>query len=232
MNATSTVVRNFDALGETELLDLARRGERDAFRQIMQRCNQRLFRCARSIVGDDAEAEDVVQESYVRAFAGLENFRGDASLPTWLTRIVVNEARGRLRQRKATVALETLDIESAERVVPFPSRAGYEDPMMAVAHVEIRRMLERAIDDLPEPFRLVFVLREIQELSVEETAEQLELLPETVKTRLFRARRLLRNALSDGLTGTFHEAFLFLGPRCARVTENVLRRLAVADPKT
>lgn len=214
-------------LPEASLAGLARDGDRDAFRAIMKQCNQRLFRVARSVVRDEAEAEDVLQEAYVRAFAAIGGFRGEAGLTTWLTRIVLNEARGRLRKRRNTVDLDELETAQAGggQVLVFPSRLGGEDPEGSAAGAEIRRLLERAVDDLPEPFRVIFILRDVEECSIEETAQALSIKPETVKTRLHRARRLLRQALdaqvSDALTG----AYPFLGARCERITEAVLSRL-------
>jgi len=218
---------DYAALDDTALVALARAGRREAFRQIMQRCNRRLFRVARSVVHDDAEAEDVVQEAYVDAFEHLADFRGEAALTTWLTRIVLNEANGRLRARKPTVALdqvETLQHEGG-RVISFPSRFGSEDPAAGAARGEIRRLLEHAVDELPEHFRVVFVMREIEECSVEDTAASLGLKPETVKTRLHRARRLLRAALHDKLATSMTDAFPFLGARCDRMTHAVLARI-------
>ncbi|MCC8364447.1 RNA polymerase sigma factor [Lysobacter sp. A6] len=219
---------DYESLDEPTLVGMARGGRRGAFREITRRCNRRLFRMARSVVHDDAEAEDVVQAAYVAAFEHLSDFRGEASLATWLTRIVLNEANGRLRARRPTVEIghiETLQQEGG-RVIAFPSRFGSEDPAADAARGEIRRLLERAVDDLPEPFRLVFVMREIEECSIEDTAVSLGLKPETVKTRLHRARRLLRLALQDTLESTMTDAFPFLGARCDRMTNNVLARIA------
>jgi RNA polymerase sigma-70 factor, ECF subfamily len=214
-------------LPESELVDFARAGDRQAFRAIMTRCNQRLFRIARAVVRDEAEAEDVLQEAYTRAFAAIATFRGDSGVATWLTRIVLNEAHGRLRRRKATVDLDELDVAQAgAQVLSFPGSARSEDPEADAARAQIRRILERAVDDLPEPFRLVFVLREVEELSVEETAAHLNLKAETVKTRLHRARRRLREALDAQLAGVMVGAYPFLGARCERITEAVLQRLA------
>lgn len=212
---------------EAELVSLAKRGDGQAFRAIMQACNQRLFRTARSIVRDDAEAEDVVQEAYARGFQHLAEFRGEASILTWLTRITVNEARGRLRQRRHTVELDELEAAQGDsgQILMFPSAYGAGDPERDAARAEARRLLERALDDLPEAFRLVFILREIEGCSVEETAVALDLKPETVKTRLHRARRLLRRSLDEKLASAMTGAFPFLGARCARITEAVLLRL-------
>lgn len=220
-------VVDYATLDDAALAGLAQTGQREAFRHIMQRCNQRLFRIARGVTGDDAEAEDVVQEAYARAFEKLHTFRGDASLATWMTRIVLNEAYGRLRQRRPTVAVEAIEAAQFEggRVLPFPSRYGNEDPAAGAARAQIRGLIENAVDALPEDFRVVFVLREIEQCSVEETARTLELKPETVKTRLHRARRLLRTALQDSVAASLSDAFPFLGARCERMTEAVLARL-------
>src|SRR3546814_9160087 len=159
---TETVA--WSTLPDAGLVALARRGQRGAFRELMQRCNQRLFRVARAVVRDDAEAEDVVQEAYTHAFAGLSTFRGESSLSTWLTRIVLNEANGRLRRRRPSVDIATFEAtpQEASRVVSFPNRFGSEDPAAAAARAQIRGLLEHAIDELPEAFRLVFVLRALE----------------------------------------------------------------------
>jgi RNA polymerase sigma-70 factor (ECF subfamily) len=192
----------------------------------MQRCNQRLFRVARGVVNDDAEAEDVVQEAYTHAYEKLHTFRGEAALLTWMTRIVLNEAYGRLRQRRNTVDIDQIEASQAsDRIVQFPSKFGNEDPAASAARAQIRKLVEHAIEELPEPFRIVFVMREIEECTVEETAYSLDLRQETVKTRLYRARRLLRAALHDNLASTLGDAFPFLGPRCDRMTTTVLKRL-------
>jgi RNA polymerase sigma-70 factor (ECF subfamily) len=191
------------ALGDSELVTLARRGDAAAFREIMRRNSRQLFRAARAILRDDVEAE-ALQEVYLRAFQGLAGFRGESSLSTWLTRIALNEALGRLRQRRAVVAMEVLDVAAGERqgalISPLPtlSRDGCSDPEGAAGRNEVRRSLRQAIEELPEPFRVVFVLRDVKEASVEKTAVLLGLRPETVRTRLHRARRMLRASL-DGL---------------------------------
>ena len=218
---------DYAALDDRALVALVRGGQREAFRHIMQRCNQRLFRIARSVVGDDTEAEDVLQESYLRAYHKLGSFHGDSTLLTWLTSIVLNEARGRLRKRHAMVGLEQLDASPPDthQVIQFPSRFGSEDPAASAARAQIRHLLEHAIDELPEAFRTVYVMRELEECTVEETAIQLRIKPETIKTRLHRARRLLRTALQATLADTLSEAFPFMGRRCARLTEAVMARL-------
>jgi len=224
--------RNVDALDDAELVQLARRNDGKAFRTIMQRNNRRLYRVARSVVGDDGEAEDVVQEAYVRAFGNLGTFRGDSSLTTWLTRITLNEALGRLRQQRPTVDLAVLDAQpaGAANVIPFPAMQPDTDPERAAAHQQIRHLIEEAIDELPENFRTVFVMRDIEELSIEETADFLDIEPATVKTRLHRARRLLRQALDQQLASTLTEAFPFDGKRCTQTADKVLERLQLSTP--
>jgi RNA polymerase sigma-70 factor (ECF subfamily) len=212
-------------LSDDQLVDFALKGDGIAFRQIMQRHNRHLYRVARGILGEDAEAEDVVQEAYMRAFQHMASFRRESALGTWLTRIVINEAVGRKRKRRPTVDLSHVDMpdnQEEARVIMFP---GASNPETETGRREMRRLLERAVDELPAIFRIVFVLRDVEQMSVEETAIQLQLKPETVKTRLHRARRLLRTALEEKLGSTLHEAYSFDGWRCERLTKSVLRRL-------
>ena len=226
--ARSTILnRPSSAIADTELVAEARRGNERAFRTIMERNNQRLFRIARMVLKDDAEAEEVVQEAYLRAFSALATFRGEASLPTWLTRIALNEALARKRKERQTVdltAVETLQEESAH-VIWFPNMNLDADPERTTAQREIRNLLERALDGLSEPFRIVFVMRDVEEMSIEETAACLGIRSETVKTRLHRARRQLREALDQRLASTLKDTFPFAGERCARITDAVLARL-------
>jgi RNA polymerase sigma-70 factor (ECF subfamily) len=217
-------------LSDTELVALANNGSGQAFRTIMQRFNQRLYRVARGIVHDEAEAEDVLQDAYVRAFAALRKFRGESRLGTWLTRIVVNEAVSRLRQRRPSEELETLDrvVERGDaHVIIFPGVLASPNPEAVAAQAQVRRLLEDAIDELPEAFRLVFVMRDVEEFSIEETAATLAIRPETVKTRLHRARRLLRKNLDSRLSDVLRDIFPFQGARCARITEAVAARLGL-----
>lgn len=219
---------DFAGMSEPALIGHAINGQRGAFRTIMQRHNQPLFRVARGIVTDDAEAEDVVQETYVKAFAALGVFRGEASLLTWLTRIAINEARARLRQSKRkTVPLDQVDLAQAKGgyIVTFPGGQPMENPETLAARAEIRLLLERAVDGLAEPFRLVFILRDVQGCSIEETAALLDVRPETVKTRLHRARKQLRAALHETLETSMRGTFPFLGRRCERITDTVLQRI-------
>ena len=215
---------------DPDLVTLARTGHGPAFAAIMTRYNQRLYRVARGVVRDEGEAEYVVQEAYMRAFAALPGFRDDASLSTWLTRIVLNEALGRLRRRHPTEELDAIDravLSGDSRVIMFPGVNAPGDPESAAARAEIRRLLEGAIDELPDAFRVVFVMRDIEEMSVEETASHLAIPPDTVKTRLHRARRLLRKGLDAKLAPALKDTFPFQGARCARITEAVLARLGL-----
>ena len=225
------VAIDYTALDDAALVALVRGGQQGAFRHIMQRCNQRLFRIARSVLGEDAEAEDVLQESYLRAYRKLDTFRGESSLLTWLTSIVLNEARGRLRKRHLMVGLEKIDESPMDthQIVQFPSRFGSEDPAVSAARIQIRHLLEHAIDALPPAFRTVYMLRDVEECSVEETATQLAIKPETVKTRLHRARRLLRRSLHGSVAASLGDAFPFMGARCARVTEAVMTQLGLQE---
>jgi RNA polymerase sigma-70 factor (ECF subfamily) len=215
-----------DSLKDVELVALAQDGDRDAFRLITQRCNQRLYRIARAIVRNDFEAEDVVQSVYLRAFANLTGFRGEASICTWLTRITLNEARGRLRSRRRTISLESVTLPVHASVDVFSSSPEIETPEAHAARGQIRQFIEQAIDGLPTPYRVVFVMREIENFSTQETADLLGLAGDTVKTRLHRARRLLRVALDGKVDGA--SAFPFLGAKCSGITAAVLDRL---DPQ-
>jgi len=218
-------------LNDEQLVSLAREGNEAGYRYIMQRYNRRLYRTARGILGDDAEAEDVVQEAYVRAFEHLASFRGDSGFGTWLTRIAINEALGRKKKRQRSVELSFLDEspgQTESRVIPFPGKDPDSNPEADFGNREMRRLLERAVDALPEAFRIVFVLREMEQLSVDETAQQLDIKPETVKTRLHRARRLMRADLEKQFGSGIQEAYAFDGWRCERLTSTVLHHLKAA----
>ena len=218
------------ASGAADAALVARALARDeaAIRRIMQSNNRRLYRLARGILRNDAEAEDVVQETYVRAFTHLDGFRGDSSLATWLARIAMNEALGRLRRLRASVDLDTLAPGVLEaQIIQFPLSAPSEDPEKSMAQREIQAVVEHAIDELPEAFRIVFITRVIEGMNVEETAEILGLKPETVKTRLHRARTMLRNNVEKKIGPVVMEAFPFAGKRCERLTDAVLKRLGL-----
>ncbi len=213
---------------EAELISRARQKDNAAAKIIIQRHNRRLYRIARSVVRNDSEAEDVVQEAYLRAFTNLAEFRGDSSLATWLSRIVLNEALGRVRRRRPTVDLTSIEQQRSQvQTMPFPLASAQLDPERALAQREIQLILERKIDHLPEPFRTVLVARVIEEMSVEETAQLLGLRSETVRSRLNRARRLLRDAIEKDIGPGLTNVFPFEGRRCERLTDNVLKRLAL-----
>ncbi|HET6378453.1 MAG TPA: RNA polymerase sigma factor [Methylocella sp.] len=208
------------------LVERALAGDGTAFQAIMQRYNQRLYRLARSILKDDSEAEDAVQDAYINAFKHLDGFRGGSSLGTWLARITINEALGRLRRSRRTVELECLDTEEEmTRIIQFPQAAARADPERATAQREILTLVEKVTDSLPDGYRTVFVARVIEGLSVEETAELLSLRPETVRTRLHRARQLVQAELDRQIGPVLSDAFPFAGKRCERLTHAVLRRL-------
>jgi RNA polymerase sigma-70 factor (ECF subfamily) len=213
------------AAGDTELVRRARGRDEAAVRAIITANNRRLYRLARGILRNDSEAEDVVQETYVRAFTHLADFRGDSSVATWLSRIAMNEALGRLRRRRPGVEWSSLPEGTLEaQIIQFP-HASTDDPEKSMAQREIQHFVEHAIDELPEAFRLVFITRVIEGMNVEETAEILKLKPETVKTRLHRARAMLRDNVEKKIGPVAMEAFPFAGRRCERLTDAVLRRL-------
>ncbi len=213
------------ASAEVDLIRRAVAKDQAAIRSIIQANNRRLYRIARSIIRDDGEAEDVLQEAYLRAFSALAEFRGDSSLATWLTRIVMNEA---LQWRRRRIEHPHPSVEPAQteaQIIAFPSPHQAPDPERSMAQHEICQLLERAIDDLPDEFRTVLVARVIEGMSAEDTADLLGLKPETVKTRLHRARRLLKATLSEHIGPLFSDVFPFEGKRCERMTSAVLRRL-------
>jgi RNA polymerase sigma-70 factor (ECF subfamily) len=213
---------------EADLVVLARQGSEQAVRLLVQRCNQQLFRTARGVVRDDAEAEDVVQEAYVRAFTKLDSFRGDASFSTWITRIALNVAYGRLRRRRSMVGLSRVEEEGGTdgaQILMFPTTPVAANPEKEMGREQVRQVLEQAVDQIPEPFRMVFILRNIQGMNMEGAAALLSVNPKTVKTRLFRARRLMRLELEKVLSPQFAEIFPFDGERCVQMAEQVLARL-------
>lgn len=210
---------------DLELAQHAGRGDERAFELIMRRNNRALFRAARSILRDDAEAEDAVQDAYLRAFRSIDSFHGEARLSTWLTRIVINEALQKMRKRKQEDG--TISIENVVNLEAHLSEAGGDpdNPERAAVRAQTRRLIEQKIDQLPAVFRTVFVLRALEEMSVEETATCLGLPEATVRTRYFRAKGLLREALAREIDGVFEDAFAFAGARCDRIVETVLARM-------
>ena len=203
------------------------RGDETAFEALMRRYNGRLFRVSRAILKNDRDAEDALQDAYLDAFRHMAEFRGDAQLGTWLTRIVVNQALMRLRrQKRERVVLPFRrredETDGAEVQVADNKTESAPDGLL---RAEMRRLLERRIDELPVAFRTVFVLREVEDLSVEETAESLSIPASTVRTRLFRARALLREALARDLDTATLNVFGFAGARCDRIVATVLARV-------
>ena len=217
---------DLDRYRDEELVALARQGGENAIRALIKRNNQRLFRIARAVTRDDAEAEDVVQEAYARAFTRLESFKGESLFSTWLTKIALNEAITRIRKRRPSGELDELDAAAnGGQVVMFPTSLTPPGADAELGRGQVRALLEQAIDELPAAFRIVFILRDVEEMSVDETAAQLALKPETVKTRLFRARKLMRAAIEKRLSSGFAELFPFNGWRCERMADRVVERL-------
>ncbi|HUW38404.1 MAG TPA: RNA polymerase sigma factor [Rhodocyclaceae bacterium] len=218
-------------------IEVARRiaaGDLDALRALMRRYNQTLYRAARSVLRDDAEAEDAVQEAYLLAYRAMARFRGDAKLATWLVRIVVNEAIGRVRKRKRraeVIGLNGDTAQYAEATEANMNEVSPEQPEHVALRAETRRLLEAKIEQLPDSFRTVFVLRALEEMSVEEAAACLGIPPATVRTRYFRARGLLREALAREIDFSFSEAFSFAGARCDRIVASVLERLKISPAR-
>jgi RNA polymerase sigma factor (sigma-70 family) len=211
---------------DTDLVHDIAANDHAAFERLMRRYNSRLFRIARAILKDDAEAEDAVQDAYLEAFRHIGEFRGQSQVATWLTRIAINQALMRLRRHKR------------ERVVvPFPGDTGgtapqtevidqkAESPAAATLRAEIRNVVETRIDELPPAFRAVFIMRDVEEMTVQETAECLGIPPATVRTRLFRARALLRDALARDVDTATLEVFGFAGERCDRIIARVFEAL-------
>lgn len=220
--------------------DLAARiaaGDRLALEHLMRRHNQTLYRTARSILKDDAEAEDAVQEAYVLAYRAMDKFRGDAKLSTWLIRIAVNVSIRRARKLKRSAEVIELVADPAERYEAGAMSQGAEmdehtpeQPERAALRAETRRLVETTISQLPEAFRTVFVLRAVEELTVPETAACLNIPEATVRTRYFRAKGLLREALAREIDFSLSEAFSFAGDRCDRIVAGVLRQLDETTP--
>jgi RNA polymerase sigma-70 factor (ECF subfamily) len=214
---------------DVEMAQRCRARDRDAIRAIVTANNQRLFRTAWSILKDRGEAEEAVQSAYLHAFSSLDTFEGRSSLSTWLTRIVVNEALGRVRaQKRRRNQLEGAGVAVLDDYREALMRGSdARPPDAALAREQMRLLLEQAVAALPETFRTVFVLREVEGLSGEETAEALDLPVATVKTRLHRARRKLQQILAPQIGNALSETFPFAGADCAALTERVLARLGL-----
>jgi RNA polymerase sigma-70 factor (ECF subfamily) len=228
MTQPQTIAQAAARADDAALVDRVRAGDAAAFELLMRRHNRRLYRTARSLLRDAAEAEDAVQEAYLSAYRSLDNFRGEASMATWLTRIVANECMGRLRRQArrdnilpmARGANVNTD-ESPDAADAHPG-AEHETPDRSLVRAEMRALLERRIDDLPQDFRAVFMLRSVEELSVEETAQCLGIPEATVRSRHFRARSLLRETIAQDLDIAERDVFDFDGERCDRIVARVL----------
>ncbi|MGH8850771.1 MAG: RNA polymerase sigma factor [Casimicrobiaceae bacterium] len=220
-----------EASDDTELARRIGRRDESAFVLMMRRHNQMLYRIARSILRDDAEAEDAVQEAYLAAFRSIAGFRGGSRLSTWLARIVINESYGRLRKRKRAGVILPFDAQSDPRM-PYEHGAeevdmtdtSFEQPDAAAMRGQVRRLLESKIDALPDQFRTAFILREVEEMSVEEAAACLRVPAATVRSRAFRARAMLREAMAREVDVAVVDAFGFAGERCERIVAGVLAR--------
>jgi RNA polymerase sigma-70 factor (ECF subfamily) len=222
---------NVNRDAETALLERILAGDNTAFDELMRKYNRRLYRVARSILRDDTEAEDALQDAYLQAYRGLHAFRGQSALGTWLTRIVVNAAL--VHRRKAWRLAEVIQLSAEpimdEHLSPTEAPDDSGQPERAALRAQTRRLIEAKIDTLPESFRTVFVLRALEELSVEETSDTLGIPEATVRSRYFRARSMLREALASEIDMAFEDVFSFDGERCDRIVHGVLRRLGAAD---
>ena len=206
---------------DAEIIQQVLAGNTALFELLMRRYNERIYRAARSIVRDEQEAEDVMQQAYVNAFTHLRQFNGSAQFSTWLTRIAINEALARVRRRGR---YEPLD-DDLSNVEPFMSSNPAQSPERQAFAGELRGLLEWAIDAMPDGMREVFVLREVEGLSTSEVAECLGVSDDVVKTRLSRGRAMLRRLLMERTGATAPEAFRFYRPRCDRVVAQVLARI-------
>ncbi|MDX2464224.1 MAG: RNA polymerase sigma factor [Porticoccus sp.] len=215
-----------DDISDVTLSQRMATGDTAALELLMRRYNQSLYRAARSILKDDNEAEEAVQDAYLKAYRNIGSYRSDAKLSTWLTRIAINEALTRVRKRNRRAEILYLDgaVPQAEEDTVMQQNTAYA-PEHAVLRTEVRHLIEQKIDSLPDTFRCVFVLRALEDLTVEETAACLNIPEATVRTRHFRARGLLREALAREIDFNLENAFGFAGSRCDRIVANVLERL-------
>jgi RNA polymerase sigma-70 factor (ECF subfamily) len=215
-----------DDLSDADLAALAARADTGAFETIMRRYNQLLFRTARSILKSDDETQDAVQEAYLNAWRSLGSFRSDAKLSTWLVRIVINEALGRVRKRAGNVVPLDMVAGSLALDPEVSMEANHDDqPDQSASRAEVRRLMESRIDALPDVFRTVFVLRAVEEQTVEEVAAVLDIPEATVRSRFFRARSMLRESLSRDMDFALQDAFSFAGARCDGIVAGVLARI-------
>ncbi|HKC61377.1 MAG TPA: RNA polymerase sigma factor [Myxococcales bacterium] len=222
MNARKLLADVVGPLDDAELVRRIRGGETALFELVMRRYNQRLFRLLRSLLRDEAEAEDVLQDAYVRAYAHLGQLEQPERLASWLTHIAVHEAKARLRRRGRFADVK----EGPLRAVPSPS----SDPEQETLGKQLQRVLVSAIDDLPVGYRTVFVLRDVEGMSTAEVSESLRVSEQAVKMRLHRARAALRQVLFDRVGAAALPPFAFAGDRCDRIVAGVLARLELAAP--
>jgi RNA polymerase sigma-70 factor (ECF subfamily) len=214
-------------LDDVALAGLVQTGDPAAFELLMRRYNQRLYRVARSMLRNGEDAEEAVQDAYLAAYQNMAAFRGEASLSTWLSRVVVNQCLARLRRqarRDNIVPMVSMGGPDEEEGPAMPAD-DKDTPDRALVRAELRAVLERKLDELPESFRTVFVLRSVEEMSVEETAQTLNLPEATVRSRHFRARSMLRESLAQEIDIAERDVFAFAGDRCDRIVANVLARL-------
>lgn len=225
-NGTQGMVSDMDVIGR--VLD----GDTASFELIMRRYNRRLYRVARTVLRNDADAEDAVQDAYIRAYEHLRTFEGRGAFSAWLARIALNEALGRLRGADAAgYHISFDDAEESEEANYMANLISNQpSPEQNAARGEVRHLLESAIDALPDAYRMVFVLCGVEEMSIAETAECLDVEPATVKTRYHRARNILRQQLSSLVDSTAGEVFSFDGVRCDRIVSGVFRRLEQRRP--
>ncbi len=217
-------VANFAGLRDEEIVQRVLRGETALFEILMRRYNQRLYRVARAVLRDDAEAEDVMQDAYVRAYQHLHQFEGRSQFATWLTRIAVHEALARSERRQRFQDLDPANAPDGDVMNYFTS--GERSPEQQASDAELHEMLEAAVGRLPQPYRSVFVLRDVERMSTLEVARVLELTEATVKVRLHRARGMLRRELYARLGKQVGAAFPFDAVRCDRVVMRVFARIA------
>ena len=221
----------FEAADDQALVTGVQRGDARAFEALMRRYNRRLYRTARAILKDDGAAEDALQEAYVSAYRHIGDFRGDAAVATWLTRIVVNQALQALRKSRRERVVVPFG-ESGDDDVPDVADHPARTPENLMLRTEIRRLVERKIDDLPQSYRAVFMLREVEDMTVEETAAALDIPAATVRSRLFRAKVRLREALAEEMDIATQDVFGFDGERCDRIVRTVLARIAATPHPT
>jgi len=224
---TANIVERSKALTDEEVVERVRAGDLALYEVIMRRYNQRLYRVARAILHDDTEAEDVMQDAYVRAYTHLDQFAGRSAFSTWLTRIAVHEALTRLRARNRHQQVDVTDYDG-EISMKMPGKS--PDPEQYSSITELRHFLEEAVMNLPESYSTVIMLRDIEELTTAETAAALELSEDNVKVRLHRAHGMVRSWLFERIGTHAREAFPFMGVRCDRVVQGVLQRLAQPLP--